>query len=506
MDSALMFGLRGFDASAHGVGVDSDMERNFWTFYRSDPTVAACRQIVNGILGASQIELYENEEKADSNEHFLSFIQEAYAPLISSALDYVRVVGFVPCVIVPHEDGVNLKPVIPPAGSCQARLIMDENFEQKLVLLSRFSMTRALVPNAVVHAVNFPTMEGTPVSMMGPLMLPMARLDTITAAAVEDQVRKSRPVLFTQERHTGGGNSNTQNQIQDISMLMGSDGTDGLVREAAETVNSASQQALHSQVERAAAMNRLTRDSELGESANRDGLQGMRGGVLCLPRNHEVANMTHTELRQDVNAARAIMHNQISAAMGVPTSLLDPSSGTYRQEELATRVLNMELARMSEHLSEFFTTVYRHMYKVAPAEGEAGAPAEGEAGAPAKGGPARARKRRRRGGRAPPAPLTVRLRYEKHVSFEQLTQLARLDVFKTEYTATMMARTLGIYESGATERAMRTDEEMTARAAAMKGSSREREDTTQSGDDSDAAQKVDSGPSNAVVSQRKAAQ
>jgi hypothetical protein len=498
-----------------GVSVSAKLEQRLWTFYRNDPTMAACRQIVNGILGAATIELYRGNEQIDVSPEFFIFLQKVYLPLVSPALDYIRVLGFVPCVFAPHSDGVNTVPVIPPAGACETRMVMSADFRMRLCMMSRFSHTGQYVEGAVYHVVNMPAMDGTPSSMMVPLMLPIMRCDSVTAAAVEDQVRKARPVLITQERHTGTFGGSSDRQLADISMLMGTDGTDDAVREATDEIDSAAQSALVNQVERAAAINRATLQQQLGAARNDDGRQGMRGGFFCLPRNHEIAKPSLAELRQDVNAHRATLHNQISAAMGVPTSLLDPSSGTYRQEELATRVLNMELARMEAQLSEMFTMMYERVYDSSDDE-------------PVPEKQTRGKRQRRLGAgksadastatekdpvaqtaatedtfaaRGTKAALRVRLKYETHVSFEQLTQLARLDAFKSEYTSTLMAKTLGVYEGGVTEKMMRSDAEMTERALLLRGTSEQPEADT--GDDAAEAPKK---PTSAVVSNRKAAQ
>lgn len=457
----------------HATQIDTQLLENYWSFYDNDPTIAACRRMINGILEAGEVEVVGDEGRIEVSTKFQRFIQYHYRELIGPACDSLRVCGYIPYVIRKTRDGVNYVPIVPAPNAVQTAIEMDDNFHRRLVMRSQFvtGSNSDEIENSHYFVSTMPTLSGRPISMLVSLMTPMIRVDALQAAAVEDQLNKARPVMVTQERRGNVNKSSDSSAaaLQDLNLFL-SDGAGSVLDERVRTADEGRLRQLAEQVKAARAVNASNKNENgmhaaIGDTRpSVDGAQ-LKSGFLVLPKDQELAPMPTPNTTQEVIAHRFQLQQQICSIMGVPSALMDPSGSAYKAEELVSRSVNAELARLETLLSRFFTQAYAKIYGEKSMDGRkrrrgGNVNAMHEEGATALGTSAEY------GGNfdyEATAEVRLRINYTRLVSTDALTQIIDRDVFTREYTGKLVATAMGVYDQGETERNVVTQKEIERR-------------------------------------------
>ena len=252
-----MFAARGVPGArrdvVHTVAIDAELLGRAWDVYRNDPTIWACQRIMNGLLAEADLTFLLRGKPLELSEEFRLEHKRAYLEALGDVFDCIRVQGFVPYVIEPSNDeGAVRRPIVPPYGTFSFQCVVDPLHRIQVEMQSVYTVGRS-VADARVFVVSAPDLHGTPSSVIVPLLTELEEYRAMKAAAVEDQVKKARATLITQERRYGGGAPTTDasaTALNDLNMFL-ADGTGDLVSQRIDDADSGRLQQLSAQVRRA---------------------------------------------------------------------------------------------------------------------------------------------------------------------------------------------------------------------------------------------------------------
>ena len=436
------FASRGDGTAVHTAAVDSELISRIWDVYHNDPTIYACRRIMSGLMANATLSFFLDDKELSLSEDFRKAHSEAYLSIIDDVFDYIRVQGFVPYLIDPPAADEGLRRVnIPPPGCFNFECHLDIMHRLTISMNSVFALSEIQAVHGVFVAQN-PALDGTPSSAIMPLLPELEEYRAMKSAAVEDQVKKARATLITQERRYGGGAPTTDasaTALNDLNMFLG-DGTGDLVSQRIDENDTSRLQQLTEQVRRARSINASTMVPSQPGQPNSDTLDT---NLLALPKDQELCSSSAPPAPQDVVRHRKHLEYQITAAMGIPALLLMPGNSTYKVDDMVLRSTNTELQRLCHAASDFFTTVFRATYRQTRKRAR---------GRPLSSG---SLVRETRTIQARIEDVEVRLSPTPFMTPESVQLFSASAVFDEKYKAVLMARALGVYQRGVTEQFMR---------------------------------------------------
>jgi hypothetical protein len=300
---------------------------------------------------ASTLSLGSKKERATST--FGHFIQETYIPFAVQAMDMIRMFGFVVYALV--KEGGTVTPHVVPFGCFNVEIALSSTYKTVLRATSKLSASQRSPP-LYVYTDTHPSMNGAIVSALSSLAPRIISQRLLTAAAVEGDLNAALPTLITQ---TIPDQRNAAADIYNNSELegfFGSHATDVIAnREASQNTNG---------------INMLARQQELAKSINAEtlgtqqlGKAVLNAGIMCLPKNQQLANHTLQQTRQDISGLREDLSRQICSAMGVPLGLLDPSATSMHNESLTCKVFSTQLAKQAHVVQKLLSDVYTLSFK-----------------------------------------------------------------------------------------------------------------------------------------------
>lgn len=391
-----------------------------WRFYSSDPTVTACRNVINGnfqrVTIALENEITEKEIKMTGA--FKGYVERTWRPLIQAALDNIRVLGIVPYIVSRAKSAPPAVHILTP-GSYD--MIVEQTSDMKTHVECRSRLTAEDQAIHVFVSVE-PNIDGTLRSPVSSLVKSMDRCESMIAAAVEDQLARARPPIITQERTSSTTSGEVgAGALQDLNMFMGGGATGDILSSRVDAHDGARAAQLSAQVQRAAQLNAKVHNP-IGNQTDSGTLE--HNALLALPTGQELAPSGRAApLTQDVIAHRRALENQICAVMGVPMPLLNPGDASYKQDQLLERILNNELVRMEGILSDFLTQVYQHSF--GPEESSAS------------------------DDDAPPQDTTtntqrITVSFPRHINFEFARDIYDREIFDESFAAGLLLQSLGL--------------------------------------------------------------
>lgn len=436
----------------YGRGVQTiplreDIMHQVLQLYKNDPTMQACRAVLYGVLFSGTIEIVKNGVAEEPTEEFATFLQRYWIPFAQDAADCIRAFGFVPYVIRPAPDSVNLMPLVPPFGTYGVEYTIDTNFQRALHMKARLQPMLQEVPNSHFFVVEWPTFQGEIQSAMMALAKGIVRKEVIERCAVEAELNAARPTLLTQshkEARTSSASSTDRSILTGVSEWLNKSAT-AVAQKHQFDVDENMMSRLVAQREAAQTYNRATVSdmSDPASSALGTEFQGgtpgaaLKGSVLTLPNGQEYVNQQQQRPHQSLVDVTHMVEDQICAMMGVPNSLIHPASSQYNSGALVQRMINTELYRVAQQLSVLMTQVYNHIY----------------------GGSDKSKSKR--ASKTASDTVEIKLRHPTFADPEMLIGIAeKTDLYKNEYVAELVARAAGFWDETQTEKFIRAQTEL----------------------------------------------
>ena len=435
----LGFGKKSFSGGNESLAMtrpiaSSEMEIA-WKFYTSDPTITACRNVINGSFQTVKVRVSDDVTESDLEltYAFKRYIEKTWKPLIQPALDNIRVLGVVPYVVRRSSKKPPLVEILPP-GSYNMTVALTDDLQALVSCEPSMSMTKQRI-SVFVNA--YPNLDGTLRSPISSLVQSKERCDAMLKAAVEDQLARARPPIITQERRAQNASGETgAAALQDLNLFMGAGETGNVLSTRVDANDSARAAQLSAQVQRAAQLNTGVNEP-IGNQTDAGTLA--HNALLALPAGQEMApNRTHAPLTQNVIEHRFALEKQICAVMGVPMPLLNPGESSYKQDEIVERIVNNELLRMESILSDFLTDVYQSSF----ADGsDKNSPNQDVINA---------------------ASHRVHITFPRHVKFENVRDMYDREMFDAKYLGEMALQSQGLDMHGVTPKKYKVTETNTS--------------------------------------------
>jgi hypothetical protein len=92
------------------------------------------------------------------------------------------------------------------------------------------------------------------------------------------------------------------------------------------------------------------------------GKAALHAGVMCLPKQQQLANYTTQQTSTNIAAMREDLSRQICSAMGVPLGLLDPSATSMHNESLTCKVFSTYLAKQAHIVQDLISEIYQQTF------------------------------------------------------------------------------------------------------------------------------------------------
>jgi hypothetical protein len=423
--------------AVHTAVVDSELLQRCWAVYSNDPTIWACRRIMLGLMANAEMTFQLDGQPLEVSDDFQRAHREVYFEVLGDVLDCIRVQGFVPYLIEPAaSEGRPRSPVVPPHGTFTFETLVDPLHRVSVAMQSMYVSDLSGVETGV-FVLSPPDLHGAPSSVLVPLLPELEEYRAMKSAAVEDQLKKARATLVTQERRYGGGAPTTDasaTALADLNMFLG-EGTGDLVSRRVEEADNSRLTQLSEQVRRARSINAQT----LGRGQAPSAGDALDTNLLALPKDQELCSSSTPPAPLDVVRYRKHLEYQITSAMGVPALLLMPGNSTYKVDDMVLRSTNTELRRLCQAASAFFTRVFRQTYRNPRKRGRGRPPAS------------EALRREAQSVQARIDQVTLRVDPPPFLTMEAVQAFTASGLFKTDYTATLLAKALDVYREGVTE-------------------------------------------------------